>query len=161
MDLVVAADAHFLALIKGDAPEGFSVPDGGLENSQVLQMLRDLANKIRPTFQPAAWMIVEGREIVGLCSLVKEPSGEGIDIGYGIAPGRRRLGHASAAVAAILDWARSDNRVRSLRAETSSTNIPSQRVLVSNAFKQIGTRFDEEDGELICWSIRTAKKDWA
>jgi RimJ/RimL family protein N-acetyltransferase len=156
MILLAASNTDILALIAGDSPRDLELPDGAVESAEVLGMLRDLANTIRPTFEPASWMAVEGHEIVGLCSLVKPPHDSGIDIGYGIAATRRQQGHASAAVGALLDWARTDDRVQSVRAETSVDNLASQRVLEVNGFTRSGRRIDEEDGELICWSIATA-----
>jgi RimJ/RimL family protein N-acetyltransferase len=41
--------------------------------------------------------------------------------------------------------------VTALTAETSTSNEPSQRVLVRNGFVQVGERIDDEDGRLICW----------
>lgn len=114
-------------------------------------MLRDLANTIRPAFAPASWMIVEGSEIVGLCSLVKPPTRDGIDIGYGVTSCRRGRGIASNAIRALLDWAIGDGRVREVRAETSIHNRASQRVLERNGFETVGERIDAEDGELLCW----------
>ena len=128
------------------------MPDEPLESAEVLEMLRGLANSIRPTFAPASWLIVEGGEIVGLCSVIKLPTDAAIDIGYGIAPSCRGRGAASRAVGALLDWARSVERVLAVRAETWVDNPASQRVLERNGFARTGRRLDPEDGELICWS---------
>jgi RimJ/RimL family protein N-acetyltransferase len=116
-------------------------------------MLRELANHIRPQFAPAAWLIVENEEIVGLCSLTRVPSDGVIDIGYGIAPSRQGRGHAKDAVAAIVEWARAEPRVTAVTAETSVQNLPSQRVLERNGFLRVGERTDTEDGDLICWKV--------
>jgi len=157
MKLIEATDADFAELIEGRAPHGLQLPPEGVERKEVLVMLRgDLARAIRAVFTPASWMMVEAEEIVGLCSIVKAPSDQGVDIGYGISPGRRRSGLATAGVRALVAWGQGDDRVRSIRAETSIDNIPSQRVLQSNGFERIGGRFDEEDGELISWRIATA-----
>ena len=118
-------------------------------------MLRNLANSIRPDFCPASWMMIEDGEVVGLCSLVRQPSEHGLDIGYGVSPSRRRRGLASAAVRALLEWGRNDPRVSFVRAETSVSNIPSQRVLQNSGFAPVGERVDDEDGELICWRADT------
>lgn len=155
MILIEATDLDFEELISGRAPLELQLPAGGVERVEVLTMLRELANNIRPAFNPTSWMMVEGREVVGLCSLVKHPANDGIDIGYGVAVNRRRRGFASAAVGALLQWARDDRRVKTLRAETSVKNLPSQRVLERNGFERIGERMDDEDGELICWSAAT------
>ena len=155
--LVEATDDDFAALLDGQAPRGLKLPDSPVGSPEVLGMLRDLANTIRPAFAPASWMIVEDGEIVGLCSLVKAPADGRIDIGYGIAETRRRLGFASAAVASLLDWARGDERVVTVRAETSVNNLPSQRTLDCNGFQRTGVRSDEEDGELVCWAASTSQ----
>lgn len=120
-------------------------------------MLRGLANTIRADFSPASWIMVEEGEAVGLCSIVKQPSADGIDIGYGVSPSRRMLGFGTAAVGALLVWGRQDERVLFVRAETSTHNLPSQRVLEVNGFERVGERVDDEEGELICWSIATAR----
>ncbi len=154
--LVDATDADFAALSAGTAPRGLRLPDGPLEAPEVLHMLRELAFSLRPGFSPAAWMIIEGEEIVGLCSLVKAPASSGIDIGYGITATRRKRGAATRAVAALVEWAQSDSRVDVVRAETSVDNLPSQRVLERNDFVRGGERMDAEDGALVCW-LRTLR----
>ncbi|RYY26847.1 MAG: N-acetyltransferase [Sphingomonadales bacterium] len=158
MLLIETTDADFGDLIEGVAPRGLRQPSGGMERPEVLAMLRQLATEIRPIFRPASWMMVEEGEIVGLCSIVKLPSDEGVFIGYGVAPERRLLGFASAGVRALLEWARNDGRVDVIRAETSVHNRPSQRVLERNGFKRTGARVDEEDGDLICWSLAVSEQ---
>ncbi len=114
-------------------------------------MLRALAKSIRPDFSPASWLIIEGEEVVGLCSIVKTPAGDSLEIGYGICASRRKRGFASGAVAQVLEWARSDPRLRSVRAETSIDNPASSQVLERNGFRQTGKRIDPEDGPVLCW----------
>ncbi len=151
--LINAQDADFAALLAGEAPRGLRLPDSALAPPDILQMLRELANHIRPQFAPAAWLIVENEEIVGLCSLTRVPSDGVIDIGYGIAPSRQGRGHARGAVAAIVAWARTEPRVTAVTAETSVQNRPSQCVLERNGFLRTGERTDTEDGDLICWKV--------
>jgi len=153
MILVEASDADLEALATGTAAGALRLSRRPIETTEVLTMLRALANSIRPHFAPASWMIVDGDAIVGLCSLVKPPSSDGIDIGYGIAASQRQRGIASVAVKLLLDWARSDPRVMTVRAETSVLNTPSQRVLERNGFEPTGRRIDDEDGEMICWQV--------
>lgn len=152
-----ASDADFLALLDGRAPEDLRLPEGTFEDPAVLSMLRELANTIRPAFSPASWKIVERGEIVGLCSLVKAPVDGSIEIGYGVTQSRRGQGHASKAVHALVTWARQDPRVTLCKAETSVKNEPSQRVLQNSGFVRAGTRTDDEDGDLICWSLPVAQ----
>ena len=155
--IVEARDVDFADLLAGASPD--AAPDtGGIEVAppEVMQMLRALAERIRPQLAPSAWMIVEERRVVGLCSLVREPEDGIITIGYGVAPEFWGGRVATRAVAKLIEWARSDPRVKALAAETAADNIASQRVLENNAFVRTGARVDEEDGQLICWRIATS-----
>ena len=148
-----ASAADLDGLAQGLAPSGTCLPEGGIEAPEILAMLRDLAAGIMPHFDPAAWLVVAGDEIVGLLSLVKPPADGSITIGYGIAPARRGRGHATAAVRAVCDWARHDARVAFVVAETGEANRPSQQVLAANGFACTGRRDDPDDGPLLCWSL--------
>ena len=150
--IVPATSADFAALISGQPPAPWRlVDDSAISPPEVLQMLSDLADSIRPAFDPAAWLIVEGGEVVGLLSLVRPIAGGEICIGYGVAPTRRGRGATTAALADLLEWARRDHRIERVIAETNHDNTASQRVLESNGFTRIGERVDEEDGALIVW----------
>ena len=152
--LIEATDAHFTALIAGEAPDGLPVAEGGVETPEVLAMLRGLSAEVGESFQPNAWLIVEDGEVVGLTSLVRTPYvGDTVMIGYGVAASRRRRGAATRAVADLVAWARGDHRVATVTAETSIHNAASQRVLEANGFARTGEREDEEDGALFCWSV--------
>ena len=152
--LIEATDAHFADLIAGRDPEGLTVAEGGVETPEVIAMLRDLSGEVGESFEPNAWLIVEDGEVVGLCSLVRTPYvGDSVMIGYGVAASRRRRGIAKRAVADLLAWARDDDRVSTVTAETSIHNGPSQRVLEANGFARSGEREDEDDGPLFCWAV--------
>jgi RimJ/RimL family protein N-acetyltransferase len=155
--IVEATDDSFAALIGGAAPSGFQIPEGGVEASEVLQMLQGLARSIRQQISPASWLIVADGEIVGLCSIIKAfPTPGTIEIGYGLAQSRRGRGHAAAAIAELLDWARSEPGIAAVTADTAADNLASQRVLDRNGFIRIGGRIDAEDGPLICWRVDVA-----
>lgn len=145
---------HFERLLAGEAPEpGVALPDSAIAPPEVLAMLADLAASIRPVFSPAAWMIIDDDRLVGLCSLHKVPDGGVLTIGYGVAPSEQGRGAAGGAIAALLEWSRSNPSVSAVTAETNKANIPSQRVLERNGFVVTGERFDEEDGDLFCWAV--------
>jgi RimJ/RimL family protein N-acetyltransferase len=154
--LVEADESIFAALIRGEAPPPFRLVSDSWEKPEVLRMLHELAIGVRAQFTPAAWLIVEAGEIVGLCSVMRvSATNSEIEIGYGIAPARQGRGAARRAIADVLTWARSDARVAVVRADTSVHNIASQRVLERNGFARTGTRTDAEDGDMICWAIAT------
>lgn len=155
--LVAATDAHFEWMLGGPSPAPLlRLPPGGVDTPETLAMLRDLAKPVRESHGTGVWLIVEDGEVVGMCSYKWPASGRGtVEIGYGVAATRRRLGHATRAVAAIIAEAARDPKVTSLMAETAVANLPSQRVLEANGFRQIGTRVDKEDGDVIRW-----RYDW-
>jgi RimJ/RimL family protein N-acetyltransferase len=157
MQIIEATDAHFEALLLGQTVQGYAVPPGGIDTPDILTMLRELAASIRPQFETAAWLMVQNDEVVGLASALQVPSESGtLAIGYGVAPTRRKRGYATAAISEILIWAKAEHGVNAVSAETSVSNVPSQRVLEANGFARIGERFDEEDGALLCWLASTS-----
>ncbi len=143
------------ALCLGQAPGEYRYADTPIAPVEVLQMLAGVAVEVWKRFSPASWLIVEDNEVVGLCSITRPPHHGIIDIGYGIAPSRRGRGAATQAVADIVSWARNNPVVLAITAETTHENIASQRVLEGSGFQRIGERFDEEDGDLICWKVST------
>ena len=152
--MLAATAAHFERLCAGLPPEpGVELPSTPLAEEGVLPMLAGLAAAIRADFDPCAWLVVDGARLVGLLSLTVAPKGGTITIGYGIAPSEQGRGAASGAVSALVDWARSDVRVRLIEAETGTDNMASQRVLLRNGFAKVGERIDDEDGALFCWRI--------
>ena len=154
--IIEATASDFEALLKGRAPRNLRlVSDSPIAPPDVLEMLSDLADEIRRSFAPSAWLIVAGDEIVGLCSIARVPQDGDIHIGYGVAPTRQGLGYTSRAIGDLLAWGRADPRVVQISAETGVGNIASQRVLERNGFIRTGERVDAEDGPVICWRATT------
>lgn len=153
--LIEAKTQDFAALLRGEAPAPFRLADSPVAPPEVLAMLSDLADHIRATFSPSAWMMVEDGEVVGLISSVQplDAADRSLLIGYGVAPTRWGRGAATRAVAELAAWARGDDRVRTLTAETSVDNPASQTVLSRNGFQAVGERVDSEDGSLIVWRL--------
>jgi RimJ/RimL family protein N-acetyltransferase len=153
--IIETTDADFNALIEGGIVAGYPVAVGGIESVEVLSMLRNLANNVRAHFSPAAWLIAEDSIIVGLCSLLAPPDGTGsVPIGYGIAPAYQGQGLGAKAIYDLAAWARRNNMINTLTAETATSNIASQKILESNGFIRVGTRNDAEDGNLFCWHLQ-------
>ncbi len=150
--IVPANSADFAELLAGRVPAPWRlVADSAISPPEVLQMLSDLADSIRPAFDPAAWLIVERDEVVGLLSLVRPFADGEISIGYGIAPTRQNRGITTSAVVSLLEWARNDSRIDRVIAECSPANVGSLRVLERSGFAVTGTRVDNEDGDLLIW----------
>ena len=158
--LVDASDAHFawmLGEISAPIPE-LRLPMDGVDSPEILRLLRDIAKRLRDAACQGSWLIVAGNEVVGLCSYKQPPSSEGkVEIGYGIAPGRRGQGYASHAVGEILDRAQRDDAITVVVAATAVSNVVSQSVLKRNGFEQTGTSYDTDDGNLIWWQTILSK----
>lgn len=152
--LVEAVDAHF-AWMLGEIATSFPhlrLPRDGVDSPGILRLLRDMNSRMKEAGCRGSWLIVAGNEVVGLCSYKQPPSEDGrVEIGYGIAAGRRNRGFASRAVGAMLDNARRDTTISVVVAATTVTNIVSQRVLERNGFDRTGVSYDPDDGELIWW----------
>lgn len=153
--LLIAREAHFDWAIRGlesERFEGLRLAPGGLETPAVLAWIRrGAAASLAETGAPGAWLIVSGDEAVGLASFKGVPRDGVVEIGFGVAASRRRCGHASAAVALLVDEAR--RRGLCLTAETAPANRASARVLERNGFLRCGARVDPDEGALLSWRL--------
>ena len=70
-----------------------------------------------------------------------------LEIGYEVFPAFRRKGYAREAVVAMFRWAQLDPTVLRLRATVSPQNEPSRNLVTGLGFTEVGTQWDEEDGE--------------
>jgi len=70
-----------------------------------------------------------------------------LEIGYVVLPEFRRQGYAREAVLAMLRWAQLDPRVRRFRAAVSPANEPSHHLVTELGFIEVGSQWDERDGE--------------
>jgi RimJ/RimL family protein N-acetyltransferase len=70
-----------------------------------------------------------------------------LEIGYEVFAPYRRRGYAREAVIAMFDLAQRDRAVRRFRATVSPQNLASRRLVTGLGLVQIGTQWDEHDGE--------------
>lgn len=80
-----------------------------------------------------------------------EPVDGVVDIGYGFNPSAWNRGYATEIVTAFSDWLLEQAGIHAVTADTAVTNPASGRVLEKAGFVQVGTGFDEEDGDLLLW----------
>ena len=128
------------------------LPPGGVDHPSILQHVRDIVRGLREAGCRGAWMVVADGKVVGLCSYKAPPANGQVEIGYGMAASRWGLGHATRAVALMLQVAHADPLIHVVVAETVVANVASARVLEKNGFARTGTRMDEHDGETVMWS---------
>jgi len=70
-----------------------------------------------------------------------------LEIGYEVFPAHRRQGFAREAVVAMLRWAQRDPSVLRFRASISPENAPSRNLVTGLGFVEVGSQWDDEDGE--------------
>jgi RimJ/RimL family protein N-acetyltransferase len=141
----------------GPSRAGLTLPPGGVDTPYVIQSVRSMAANLRAYHDRGSWMVVAATEagadeVVGLCSYKAPDFHRVVEIGYSIAESRRRLGHATRAVAALLAEAAADPMVGTVIAETDMANVASQRVLAKNGFGPSSARIDAGGREMILWS---------
>lgn len=76
-----------------------------------------------------------------------------VEIGYGFAPADWGQGYATEAVRALTAHFLQEPGVRTVTAQTAVANPASRRVLEKCGFRQTGTAWDEEDGDLLTWAV--------
>lgn len=150
--LIEATDEHFLWIARGEGEmAGLALPPGGVEEPAVLPIVRRMTARLRAAGSLGSFILAADGEIVGFCGYKWPPAGGTAEIGYSVVPARRRLGHATRALAGLVTWAAADPKVHTLTAETLIANLASQAVLSRNRFCPVGTRYDREDGEVALW----------
>lgn len=86
------------------------------------------------------WILIEKdkKAIIGGICFHGEPNEKNeIEIGYGIDSEFRNKGYMTESISGLIHWIRENKDVRSIIAETATTNISSIKVLEKNDFKVI------------------------
>lgn len=110
-------------------------------------ILPNVADPERNYLYWTLWTIISKRDIrmVGDLCFHGEPDPEGeVEIGYGTYDDCQRKGYMTEAIGGIIAWARQQPEIKTLIANTDSTNISSLRVLEKNGFVR-----DGESGTLV------------
>jgi RimJ/RimL family protein N-acetyltransferase len=96
-------------------------------------------------------------EVIGSCGFKGPPDADGmVEIAYGIASEHQNKGYATEAALALVQFARADAQVRTIRAHTIESVNASTRVLVKCGFHPCGQVVDPEDGPVFRWEIKCA-----
>ena len=83
-----------------------------------------------------------------------------LEIGYEVFPPYRRRGYAREAVVAMFRWAQRDPAVLRFRATVSPDNEPSRNLIAGLGFTEVGTQWDEEDGEETIFERSAGQIQW-
>jgi RimJ/RimL family protein N-acetyltransferase len=89
----------------------------------------------------------ETGEVVGKAGFHAAPDVDGmVELGYAVDPAHRRRGYARAALELMIDRARREPGVRTIRATVSPDNGPSLALIRQYPFVEVGEQWDDEDG---------------
>lgn len=150
--------AHIEALLYGPArfrrEFGLDVLEGYIEFDGVLEHTarRITAERIAPEWLSYLFIDPDTSALIGLGGFKGPPAGGAVEIGYGIAPARRRRGCATEAARQLVARAAAAGATTVL-AHTLPEANPSTRVLTSLGFTRVGTVLDPDDGPIWRWEL--------
>jgi len=155
--LILAAHLprHLRALVRSESEfedtSGLRVADG--LRDQLLSASPEFLARIETAKQPDPWRfgfaIIDAKEriLMGNCGFPGPPGNDGFaEIAYGIAPAYQGKGYATEAATALIAFATSDPRVKSLCAHTLAETNASTRILEKCGFKKVADTIDPENG---------------
>ncbi|MDQ6794943.1 MAG: GNAT family N-acetyltransferase [Chloroflexota bacterium] len=147
---LAAAEADLGASIPRDLRERL----GGLFETRLAEI--DNSPSIRPWV--ARGMVLTDdlgiRRLVGSVGFHGPPdASRRAEVGYHVEPNFRRRGLAVEAVRALLDWASREHGIHDFRASIAPTNAPSLAVVGRLGFLQVGSRWDDVDGEELIFEL--------
>lgn len=94
------------------------------------------------------------QQAVGKAGFHGAPDADGmVEVGYAVDPAHRRRGYARAALETLMERARREPAVTTLRATVSPTNAESLGLIAQYPFEEVGEQWDEEDGVEIIYEI--------
>jgi ribosomal-protein-alanine N-acetyltransferase len=114
-------------------------------------ILPNVADESKNYLYSTLWTAVSKFEnkIVGDLCIVGEPNTKGeMEIGYGTYDEFQNQGFMTEIVSGIIEWAKSQDKVRAIVASTDKTNKASFKVLEKNSFQKTG-----ETEELFNWKL--------
>jgi RimJ/RimL family protein N-acetyltransferase len=156
--VVPATIEHLDALIAGDEvfEEQFDldVVPGYLDFPGVLEPTRrSLQAGADPEWGSHLFVDLAANELVGFGGFKGPPVGGEVEIGYSVAPTRRRRGYATSAARELIERARAAG-VAVVSAHTLPEPNTSTGVLERCGMQRVGEIFDREDGYIWRWERR-------
>lgn len=115
-------------------------------------ILPNVGDKSKNYLFSTIWIAISRTEnkMVGDICLYGEPNEDGeIEIGYGTYAEFQKKGFMTEIVSGIIEWAKSQPKIKSIIASTDKTNIASYKVLKKNRFVKIG-----ETEVLLNWKLQ-------
>jgi RimJ/RimL family protein N-acetyltransferase len=153
LDLILLRPAAARCLATGAQAEGHPWAPGYPLGSTLLRAELTLAAaaKERPLGAFGSYQVVRRADgaVIGDVGFMGPPDATGaVSVSCAIIEGARRRGYAGEALAVLLAWAREQPGLTCVLADTTRSNIASQRLLERAGLHRIG-----EDGELLYYML--------
>lgn len=157
LDLIPMTLELMEALLRGDRESaqpmvGYRIPADWPDGFASTLRFRVAIARAQPETLPLLLraMVLRGdpETVVGRIGFHGPPDHNGmLEIGYEVFPDHRRQGYAREAAVAMFRWALRDPAVLRFRASVSPQNLPSRQLVTGLGFIEVGSQWDEEDGE--------------
>ena len=153
LELVLLDPEHARALAAGIEHNGHHWADGYPLGSSLLRAeLTAAADALRrPLGEFGTYQVIRRADgyVIGDVGFMGPPDATGaVSVGCAIAPYEREQGYATEALSAVLAWAREQPGLTCVLADTTRSNLASQRLLERVGLHRIG-----EDGELLYYML--------
>ena len=153
LDLVLLDPEGARALTGGSSENGHPWAAGYPLASSLLRAEMTLAAAAhdRPLGRFGTYQVVRRADghVIGDVGFMGPPDATGaVHVGCAITEDARGQGYATEALTAVLDWARTQSGLTCVLADTTRSNIASQRLLERAGLHRVG-----EDGELIYYML--------
>jgi RimJ/RimL family protein N-acetyltransferase len=153
LDLVLLEPDRARALTDGRNLNGHPLASGYPLASSLLRAEMTLAAAAhnRPLGRFGTYQVVRRADdhVIGDVGFMGPPDATGaIHVGCAITEDARCQGYATEALTAVLDWARTQSGLTCVLADTTRSNVASQRLLERAGLHRVG-----EDGELIYYML--------
>ena len=112
-----------------------------VQDAVLNDLLPNLSDTTKNPLFYTMWIMIEKNEkaIIGGVCFHGEPDENGeVEIGYGTDEKYQKKGYMTEAIFGLVQWAKGDGRIRTIKAETDKANIASILVLKKNNFEISG-----------------------
>ena len=116
-------------------------------------ILPNVADKSKDYLYSTIWTAISKAEnkMVGDICMYGEPNEVGdVEIGYGSNNEFQNKGYMTEIVGGMIDWLKTQGKVRTIYASTEKSNVASYRVLEKNDFIKVG-----ETDNLLTWELKS------
>jgi RimJ/RimL family protein N-acetyltransferase len=153
LELVLLEPEEARRLVDGVTQNGHPWADGYPLGSSLLRAELTLAAAAqdRPHGAFGTYQVIRRVDgnVIGDVGFMGPPDDTGaVHVGCGITEDARRQGYATEALSALLEWARGQSGLTCVLADTTRSNVASQRLLERVGLHRVG-----QDGELIYYML--------